>query len=139
MRTSGVGSIVDAFVTRLRADAGVTALVPADRIGNEIPTGTPRPYIVIDVETETDDDTFSLGGVDAVVSATVVSQYRGSYEIGQIASALRESLDGIGLAISGFIGAPADITYEQALGEIREDVAGVTVRRRPLWFRVRAI
>ena len=139
MRTSGVGSIVSAVIDHLQADPGVTALVPAERIANEIPTGTPRPYIVVEVETETDDDTFSLGGVDAVLAITPVSQYRGSYEIGQIASAVRESMDGRALAVDGFTGAPADITYEQALGEIREDVSGVTVRRRPLWFRVRAL
>jgi hypothetical protein len=139
MRTSGVGSIVSAVVDHLQADAGVTALVPAARIGNEIATGTTRPYIVVEVETETDDDTFSLGGVDAVLSVTPVSDYRGSYEIGQIASAVRESMDGRLLTVAGFVGAPADVTYEQALGEIREDVSGVTVRRRPLWFRVRAL
>lgn len=139
MRTSGVGSIVDALVDALQADAGVTALVPASRIGNDIASGTPRPYLVVDVETETDDDSVSLGGVDAVASVTVVSQYRGSYEIGQIASAVRAALDAVALPIAGFTGGPADITYEQAIGEIREDVAGVTVRRRPLWFRVRAL
>lgn len=137
--SSGVGSIVTAVIDHLQADAGVTALVPAARILNDVPSNTPRPYLVVDVETETDDDTTGLGGVDAVVSVTPVSQYRGSYEIGQIASAVRQALDAITLPIDGFIGGPADISYAQAIGEIREDVAGVLVRRRPLWFRVRAL
>jgi len=140
MRPSGVGAITSAVIDVLQADAGVIALVPPERIANEIPTGTARPYLVVEVETETDDDTTGLGGVDAVVSVTAVSQYRGSYEIGQIASAVRAALDAVPLTVEGFSNTPpADCTYAQALGEIREDVAGVTVRRRPLWFRVRAL
>lgn len=139
LRPSGVGTITSAVIAHLQADADVVALVPATRIANEIPAGTARPYIAVDVETETDDDTTGLGGVDAVVSATVVSDYRGSWEIGQIASAVRAALDARELLVDGFTGGLADITYEQGLGEIREDVAGVQVRRRPLWFRVRAL
>ena len=137
-RASGLGTIVTAVVAALEADAAVRALVPPERIGNEIPSGTARPYVLVDVETEHDDDAVSLGGVDAVVSVTVVSDYRGSYEIGQIASAVRAALDARTLVIEGFRD-EADVTYEQALGEIRETIAGVTVRRRPLWFRIRAL
>ena len=138
-RPSGVGTITSAVIAHLQQDVALLALVPASRIANEIPSGTARPYVVVDVETETDDDTTGLGGVDAVVSATVVSDYRGSYEIGQIASAIRAALDARALSVEGFSGGLADVTYEQGLGEIREDVAGVQVRRRPLWFRVRAL
>lgn len=138
-RTSGIGTIVDAVVDALRASAAVTALVPAERIANNIPSGTARPYLLVDVETETDDDTLSLGGVDAVCSVTPVSDYSGSWQIGQIASAVRAALDAQPLLVEGFEDGPADVTYEQALGELREQVAGVVVRRRPLWFRVRAL
>jgi len=138
-RTSGVGTITDAVIDALCASPEVTALVPASRIANEMPAGTVRPYLVVDVANENDDDTMSLGGVDAVCSVTVVSDYRGSWEIGQIASAVRAALDAQPLTVEGFVDGPADVTYEQALGEIREQVSGVTVRRRPLWFRVRAL
>ena len=137
-RTSGVGSITAAVVQALGADADVTAIVPAERIGSHILPGTPRPYLRVGVVTETDDDTLALGGVDAICAVTAVSDYRGADEIGRIASAMRDALDGTTLDVDGFQ-APADVSYEQAIGEYDEDVAGVTVRHRPVWFRVRAL
>jgi hypothetical protein len=136
-RPSGVSSTVAAIVQRLKADAGVIALVPAARIVSDA-TSVTRPYVLVDHVTETDDDTLSLGGVDAVVSVTIVSDYQGPKEIGQIATALRESLDGQELTVAGF-SAAADVTYEQAVSEYTDDVANVKVRHRPIWFRVRAL
>jgi hypothetical protein len=136
-RPSGVGSVVSAVVQRLRATGDVTALVPSARIVSDA-SGEVRPYVLVGHVTETDDDTLSLGGVDAIVSTTIVSDYQGAKQIGQIASALRESLDGQELTIAGFNG-PADVSYDQAVGEYVDDVANVKVRHRPLWFRVRAL
>lgn len=138
-RPSGVGVIVAAVVQRLRAVAALTVLVPAVRIVADVPSGLTRPYVLVEHVTETDDDTLSLGGVDAVVSTTIVSDYAGPKEIGAIASALREALDdGSPLTVVGF-SEPADVTYEQALGEYTDEIANVLVRHRPLWFRVRAV
>jgi hypothetical protein len=137
-RPSGVGVLVATFVTHLRAVAALTALVPAARIVADVPVGFERPYVLVEHVTETDDDTLSLGGVDAVVSTTIVSDYQGAKQIGQIASALREALDGEALVVAGF-SAPADVSYEQAIGEYLDDIANVKVRHRPLWFRVRAL
>jgi hypothetical protein len=136
-RPSGVGTVVSAVVQQLRATVGVTALVPSARIVSDA-SGEARPYVLVGHVTETDDDTLSLGGVDAIVSTTIVSDYQGAKQIGQIASALRESLDGQELTIAGFNG-PADVSYDQAVGEYVDDVANVKVRHRPLWFRVRAL
>ena len=136
--TSGVGTIVAAVVQRLRATSAVTALVPTARVLDEVPVNTARPYLAVDVVSEFDDDVLSRGGVDAVVSVLVASEYRGGDEIGRIASAVRESLDGQPLTVDGFV-EPADVTYEQALGMYKDDIAGVVVRHRPLWFRVRVV
>jgi hypothetical protein len=136
-RPTGVGSTVAAVVSRLRATAGVTAVVPSARIVSEA-EGLTRPYVLVEHVTETDDDTLSLGGVDAIVSTTIVSDYQGAKEIGTIASAVRESLDGQTLAVAGFAEA-ADVSYEQAIGGYTDDVANVKVRYRPIWFRVRAL
>lgn len=136
--SSGVGDIVSAVVQALKAAPEVTAIVPPDRILNYVNAGTPRPYLRVDVTTETDDDTLGLGGVDAICAVTAVSDYRGATEIGRIASAVRRALDATEMPIAGFA-APADVSYEQAIGEITEDVAGIAVRHRPLWFRVRVI
>jgi hypothetical protein len=136
-RPSGVGSVVAAIVQHLRADAAVTALVASTRIVSDA-ASVARPYVLVEHVTETDDDTLSLGGVDAIVGATIVSDYQGAKEIGQIASALRESLDGEELTVAGF-SAVADVTYEQAVSEYTDDVANVKVRHRPIWFRVRAL
>jgi hypothetical protein len=136
-RPSGVGSVVAAVVQLLRADAAVTALVPAARIKSDA-EGLARPYVLVEHVTETDDDTLSLGGVDALIATVIVSDYAGAKEIGAIASAVRESLDGQELTVAGF-SAAADVTYEQAVGEYLDDIANVKVRHRPLWFRVRAL
>lgn len=137
-RLSGIEPVTAAVIARLRADTGVTALVPAARLTNEVVPGTTRPYVVVSVESETDDDTLSLGGIDAVLSTLIVSQYTGDKEQGQIASAIRTALDGQTVTLAGFT-APADVSYEQALGAYKDEIAGVVVRHRPLWFRVRAV
>jgi len=116
----------------------VTSLVPVARIVNNPMPGTTRPYVVVSVETETDDDTLSLGGVDSIVSTLLVSDYQGDDEIGRLASAVRESLDGQTLTVAGF-GGPADVSYEQAIGGYKDEIGGITVRHRPLWFRVRVV
>jgi len=135
---SGVGDIVGAVIDTLQAAPEVTAIVPPDRILNFVASGTDRPYLRVEVTTETDDDTLSLGGVDAICAITAVSDYRGALEIGRIAAACRRALDGVEMTVAGFT-APADVSYEQAIGEFTEDVAGIAVRHRPLWFRVRAL
>lgn len=137
-RPTGLGSVVAAVVQHLRADAGVTALVPAARLVSDVQAGTSRPYVVVGHVTETDDDVLSRGGVDAIVSTLIVSDYQGAKEIGRIASALRDSLDGQPLTVPGF-GADGDVSYEQAVGEYTDDIANVKVRHRPLWFRVRVV
>lgn len=137
-RPSGVGSVVAAVIQALRSTAAVTSLVPAARIVDEVPTGLARPFIAVDLVTETDDDVLSRGGIDAVVSTLIASEYRGNDEIGRIASAMREALDGAALLVDGFADL-AEVTYEQAVGGYKDDIAGVVVRHRPLWFRVRAV
>lgn len=137
-RASGIGPVVAAVVQRLRATAAVTAIVAAARVVDEVPEGLVRPYIAVSLVTEADDDTLSLGGVDDIVSVQLTSEYRGADEIGRMATAVRESLDGQTLAVAGF-SEPADVTYEQSVGGYKEDVAGVVVRHQPMWFRVRAL
>lgn len=135
MRASGIGGITAAVVAHLKADAGLTALV-GTRVHNEIPQGETRPYVRVAVRNETADDTLGRAGVDAVVETLIVSDYRGDAQIGQIATALRTRLELAPLTIAGF-SAPADVTYEQGLDGFVQDIAGVPVRHRPLWFRVR--
>lgn len=137
-RPSGVGSVVAAVVQALRAATAVTALVPATRVLDEVPGATARPLLQVSVVSESADDVLSAGGIDALVSVLVVSEYRGSDEIGRIATAVREALDGRALTVDGFL-APADVLYAQAVGQYTEDVAGVQVRYRPLLFQVRAV
>lgn len=137
-RPSGVGSVVAAVVQALRAATAVTALVPATRVLDEVPGATARPLLQVSVVSEASDDVLSAGGIDALVSVLVVSEYRGSDEIGRIATAVRETLDGRALTVDGFL-APADVLYAQAVGQYTEDVAGVQVRYRPLLFQVRAV
>lgn len=131
---SGVAAVVSAVIARLRAHAALTALVPAARIVSDA-AALARPYIVVGCVTETPHDTLGRAGIDAVVSLVLVSDYAGQAEIGAMASAVRASLDGAVLAVSGFEEA-ADVLYEQAVSEYMEDVANVAVRYRPLWFRV---
>ncbi len=137
-RPSGVGAVVAMVIATLRASAPVTALVPAARIVADVEPGTPRPHLVVDVEDEQADDVLSAGGIDAIVRVLVVSEYRGAAEIGLIATQVREALDGRALAVTGFADL-ADVTYEQAASAYVEEIAGVVVRHRPLWFRVRVI
>lgn len=137
-RPSGIGPAVAAVVQQLRATAAVTALVPAARILDDVPANTLRPYLEVDLVSELDDDVLDRGGIDAIVSVTVVSAYRGNQELGAIATAVREALDGVALLVAGFVEL-ADVTYEQAVGGYKDEIAGVVVRHRPLWFRVRAV
>lgn len=134
-RPSGIGTITAAAVVRLKADAGVTALVAA-RIYNSPRANEPYPYLRVSVRTEQDDDTVGRAGVDAVLEVLIVSTYDGEKETGEIASAVRSCLELAPLAVAGFT-APADVLYAQGLDAFEQVIGGVRVRHRPLWFRVR--
>lgn len=133
-RASGVGAITAAVVTRLASDSDLQALV-GDRI-YQAPQGARYPYLRVGVVSESADDAIGAAGVDAVVEVLIVSNYDGDKEIGQIATAVRSRLELAPLVVAGF-SAPADVTYEQALGGFTQSIGSVPVRHRPLWFRVR--
>lgn len=134
MRASGIGGVTAAVIAWLTSDPTLTALV-GPRVYDEPPIGVARPYVRVSVRSESADDTLGLAGVDAIVEVLLVSDYRGDKQIGEIATAVRSRLELAPLTIAGFT-RPADVTYEQGLDGFVQDISGVPVRHRPLWFRV---
>lgn len=136
-RATGLGVVVGAVIAHLAGDAQLTAIV-GDRMWDEMPAGTPRPALRVELLDEEDHDTIGRAGIDAVVQILILSDYRGDAQIGAIARRIRTRLESPEqrFTVAGFV-EPADVTYERTLPGFVAPIGGMPVRHRPVWYRVR--
>lgn len=89
--TSPTLELQGAIVTRLKATAGVTALVGA-RVYDAIPAGAFFPYISIGPTDEVSDDTNCTDGFEITIQIDCWSRKTGFPEVRQLADAVRAAL-----------------------------------------------
>jgi len=91
--------LLAAIQTRLTGDAGITALVPASKIGNYLVQDEAYPLIQYDV----DFDSLQVKGEDAqdvTLTINIWTNYRGSRQCMDIADAVRTALDGVPVTVA---------------------------------------
>lgn len=81
-----------ALVARLKATAGVVALVGQRIYDGEAPQGAARPYIVVGEGTEEPQNAFGSEGLDDTVTCHVFSDYNGRKEAFEIVAAMDAAL-----------------------------------------------
>jgi hypothetical protein len=125
------------ILAALQAHAGLTALVPALRIVDEVPARPTMPYVLVESGSEQPFNT--LGAVDGSwgsesrVVVRVVSQYRGDLEVNAVMSQVRAALDGYKFTPTGYL--PAIVIFETAQ-LLKDTIAGVVTRELVAEFSV---
>lgn len=83
---------IKAIQARLSTDAGLIAVVPAERIGNHIKDDAAFPHIDWRLEGVTDGDDKTSEAYEGQVVLEVFSDYRGDLETYQIQALIRSAL-----------------------------------------------
>ena len=68
---------------------------------DDVPEGTPYPYIVIGEETAANNGTKTLDGIEHTLTIHAWSQYRGRREIKEIMQSIYENLHNTDISIAG--------------------------------------
>lgn len=68
---------------------------------DDVPEGTPYPYVVIGEETAANNGTKTLDGVEHTLTIHAWSQYRGRREIKEIMQSIYENLHNTDISIAG--------------------------------------
>lgn len=121
--------VVPALMTALRAHVGLTGLVPADRIVDDVPARPTFPYVLVRGGSELPFNTLSGAegswGSEPKVEVRVVSQYRGTQEVLSVMHQVRAALDGYRFTPAGY--QPTIVDFET--GQMLTDtIAGVVTR-----------
>lgn len=88
-----------AIVSRLKADAGVIALV-GDRVFDTVPSGAPFPYVSYGPVDNLSDDADCITGFDITVQIDVWSRAVGFPEAKRISNAVRAALHDAPITLS---------------------------------------
>lgn len=81
-----------AVFSALSAHAGLTALIGADRVFDDVPAGTRPPYVRFDAFSAADWNTATEEGEEHEFSLELWSAHDGRKQLGEIASAVREAI-----------------------------------------------
>src|SRR5262245_58733472 len=102
------GAVGQATLSLLKAWPALTTLVPPERITDDSGSRPTVPYVLVESVNEAPFNTLGPDGKGSSVRFMVraVSQYRGDAEVTQIASAIRDGLDGKPLMGTGYPGKP---------------------------------
>jgi hypothetical protein len=129
------GPTCAAILAALKASTAVTALVPASRIVDEMPSSSAAVYPLILVETHGELPFNTLGapvatafGSSVMIGVRPISQYRGDQQINDITSAVRGALDGLAITIAPH--ARAMLTFEGTAAIFKATVGGITTREQ---------
>lgn len=132
MSLVGIEDAVNAaVVTRLRADATLTALV-AGGVHDESPQPPVYPYVQVGESLATKDATFTADGRNVLITMHAWSRYRGSKEASSIMGRIGDLLDEYDLSVTGCVVESCEVEQSQ----IVRDQDGVT-RHGILQLRVR--
>ena len=113
-----------AVFAALGADAQLTALLGPGRIFDDVPQGTPLPYVTLGRMTAQDWSTGSEDGTEHVFTVHVWSGAAGKKQAHEVLGAIRAALHDQPLAVAGH--RLVNLRHEQS--EIRRDADGETVR-----------
>jgi hypothetical protein len=94
-------SLQQAVYAAITTDPGILALVGAARLFDDVPQGTPYPYITLGQSTSRDWSTGSDGGEEHILTLHVWSRAGGRRETHEIMGALRSALHDRTLAVAG--------------------------------------
>ena len=133
------GPLSAAVLVLLRGAASLTALVPSDRMTDEMPVRPEYPMILVEAHGESAFDT--LGAPDdrafgsmPSVGVRVLSQYRSDSEIHAIASEIRGVLDGATVTVGTF--PPTLLQFQQTAPIFKAAVNLVTTREQVAMYDV---
>jgi hypothetical protein len=108
----------------LSADAGLTALLGPGRILDDVPQGTPLPYVVLGPVIAQDWSTGSEEGTEHLVAVHVWSGARGKKQAHELLAAVRLALHDRPLSVAGH----RLINLRHERSEIRRHADGETIR-----------
>src|SRR5512145_2040941 len=116
-------SLQQSIFAALSADAALTALLGAGRIFDDVPQGTPLPYVAFGRAAERDWSTASEDGTEHIVTLHVWSAARGKKQTHEVLGALRAALHDRPLGLVGH----SLINLRHEHSEIRRDPDGETI------------
>jgi len=136
--TSAITPVSVAVINRLKAVTAVTDRVPAARITDDAAARIAMPYILVQIPDESPNDTMGATeqpkwGQTVTVNVSVVSQYRGDADVGDIKSLILGALNGFDLVVSGFPSACIDARPSVT---VTDTINGVTTRQLITPFEV---
>lgn len=99
--SSSAWSLQQAVFAALGADAALTALIGASRIYDDVPQGTPLPYLTFGQSTARDWSTGTEEGSEHVLTLHVWSQSKGKKQAHEIMNAVRAVLHDQPLTLAG--------------------------------------
>jgi len=112
-----------AIFAALSADAALTALLGPGRILDDVPQGTPLPYVTLGRMTAQDWSTGSEDGTEHVLTVHVWSGTRGKKQAHEILGAVRTALHDQPLAVAGH----SLISLRHEHSDIRRDTDGEAI------------
>lgn len=133
------GPVSDAVLALLRGSAALTAIVPSDRITDELPPRPVYPTVLVEAHGEADFNTLGAPddrafGSTPSIGVRVLSQYRSDSEVHTVASLIRGVLDGASITVAGF---PAALLQFQTTAPIfKAAVNLVTTREQVAMYDV---
>lgn len=128
--TSAISPVSSAALAKLKADAGVLARIPADRILDDATSRTVMPYLLVETSGERSLNTMGAAsqpkwGSVAGLRVRIVSQYRGLSDIGDTLTAVKTCLDGQPLTVTDYPSVSVDFMTATLL---TDPLTGVTTR-----------
>jgi hypothetical protein len=116
-------SLQQSIIAALSVEAALTAHLGAGRIFDDVPQGTPLPYVAFGRATERDWSTATGDGTEHIVTLHVWSAARGKKQTHEVLGALRAALHDQPLALVGH----SLINLRHEHSEIRRDPDGEAV------------
>jgi hypothetical protein len=110
-------ALQESVVARLRADAGVTALVGVRVYDGEAPEGASMPFLIVGEPTETPEDVLGRDGYMITLTFHAWSTHRGRKQVLEILEAMDAALTGAVLTLAGFLSARARREFRSVLVE----------------------
>lgn len=136
--TSALGPAAAAILGVLQGHAPLLAVVPVDRIVDEIPPRPVFPYVLVEADLELPVNTMGPPtalkfGSDVKVGVRIVSQYRGDSEATSILNVCKAALDCQPVTVAGYVGTRAE--FESAT-MVKGTISGVVTRELVATFSV---
>jgi hypothetical protein len=116
-------SLQQSVFAALSADAALIALLGAGRIHDDVPQGSPKPYLTLGQSTVRDWSTGTDDGNEHLVTLHVWSDAKGKKQASEIADAVRTALHDQPLALTGH----RLVNLRHEFSEARRDPDGATI------------